>query len=323
MLKHTLIQRCAPLLAGVLLIACGKSPDGTAVVATDEKPASEAARSLVAAPATRIEAVEDVYHGQNVIDPYRWLEDWDDPEVQAWSDEQNAYARAALASLPERPAVQARLREILTSAQGVTYSSLRLAGKDTLFAIKRAPEKQQSILVAMGADADPASERVVIDPNQIDPSGGTSIDWYQPSHEGSLLAVSMSAGGSEIGNIHIYKIPSGEKTDIVIERVNQGTAGGDLAWLPDDSGFYYTRYPRPGERPDADLSFYQQVWQHTLGTPAEDDELILGEDFPRIAAIRLIVDPISGRLLVWLQNGDSGRFAMYLRQPGGEWDQFS
>ncbi len=323
MSKLTLIHRCGLMLAGVLLAACSKSPEEAAVMATDESPATEASATVVAVPVTRIEAVEEVYHGQTVVDPYRWLEDWDDPAVKAWSETQNTYARDALAALPERPAVHARISEILKSAQAVGYSSLRLAGTDALFAIKHDPAKQQSILVLMGADGDPAHERVFIDPNEIDPSGGTSIDWYQPSHDGSMIAVSMSSGGSESGDVHVYKVPSGEKIDVVIERVNGGTAGGDLAWLADDSGFYYTRYPRSGERSKEDLQFYQQVWQHTLGTPAAEDRYVIGKDFPRIAAIRVTVDPASGRLLVWVQDGDSNRFAMYLRQADGDWNQFS
>ena len=106
-------------------------------------------------------------------------------------------------------------------------------------------------------------------------------------------------------------------------RVNGGTAGGDLAWFPDDSGYYYTRYPHAGEHPDEELSFYQQVWQHTLGTTEDQDEYVLGEGFPRIAASRLIVDANSGRLLVWVQDGDSSRFELHLRQADGTWTQFS
>jgi len=189
--------------------------------------------------------------------------------------------------------------------------------------MKRDPGKQQSILVLMGADGDPAHERAFLDPNETDPSGGTSIDWYEPSHDGSMVAVSMSSGGSESGDVHVYKVPSGEKLDTVVERVNGGTAGGDLAWFPDDSGFYYTRYPRPDERPEADLQFYQQVWQHTLGSPVENDSYVIGEDFPRIAAIRLRVDPATGRLLAWVQDGDSNRFELHLRQPDGAWNKFS
>lgn len=271
----------------------------------------------------RVEPVTDQYHGTAVVDPYRWLEDQEDPEVKRWSEAQNAYARRILAALPERPAVHQRITEILKSAQGVTYGSLRRSGEDALFCMKSDPTKQQEVLVLMGADGDPGGEETFVDPNQIDPQGGTSIDWYVPSHDGSTLAVSLSSGGSESGDVHLYRVPSGEEIDVVVERVNGGTAGGDLAWFPDDSGFYYTRYPRPGERPDDDVHFYQQVWQHTLGTSVEDDRYVIGEDFPRIAETRLIMDRQSGRLLVWVQDGDSGRFELHLRQADGTWSQFS
>jgi prolyl oligopeptidase len=314
----------ASLLAAVLLTACAESPEETSAPASAGQTAPAEIPGVAAtAPVTRIEVVEDLYHGQTVADPYRWLEDWDDEAVQDWSEAQNAYARKVLAGLPERPAVHARLTEILKSAQGVIYSQLRLAGRDRLFAMKRDPAKQQSILVLMGADGDPTRETVFVDPNAIDPTGGTSIDWYEPSHDGAMVAVSMSAGGSESGDVHVYSVPSADKLDTVIERVNGGTAGGDLAWFPDDTGFYYTRYPRPGERPDEDLQFYQQVWQHTLGTPTGDDSYVMGEALPRIAAIRLRVDSETGRLLAWVQDGDSNRFELHLRQPDGGWDRFS
>jgi prolyl oligopeptidase len=123
--------------------------------------------------------------------------------------------------------------------------------------------------------------------------------------------------------VRVYDVASGEPRDLVIERVNGGTAGGDLAWFADDSGFYYTRYPRAGERPPEDEMFYQQVWSHTLGQPAEADRHVIGQDFPRIAETRLLLDPHSGRLLVWVQDGDFGRFALHLRQPDGEWSAIS
>lgn len=138
-----------------------------------------------------------------------------------------------------------------------------------------------------------------------------------------MIAVSMSSGGSESGDVHVYTIPSGEETDIVIERVNGGTAGGDLAWFPDDTGFYYTRYPRSGERSEEDMHFFQQVWKHELGTPAEKDSYVIGTEFPRIAEVRLRVEVASGRLLVWVQDGDSNRFELHLKQPDGAWNKFS
>ena len=279
--------------------------------------------STVTAPVARIEAVQDELHGTIVEDPYRWLEDWHDEEVKSWSDGQNVYARHVLGTLPERPIVRARIAELLKSSESVQYTAVDFIGNEALLAMKYDPAKQQRLLVRMDASGNPATETALVDPNEIDPSHGTSIDWYELSHDGSLVAVSMSSGGSESGDIHVYDTASGEQVDIVIESVNGGTAGGDLAWFADDSGFYYTRYPREGERQEEDRLFYQQVWKHTLGSAADDDEYVLGADFPRIAASRLAVDASSGRLLVWTQYGDSQTFALYLRQPDGGWTQFS
>ena len=310
------------IAVALFLVACGDSPSDDQAGAPAEPLAAEPDPGPKP-PVSRIEVVSDQYHGVDVEDPYRWLENWEDQEVRDWSDGQNTYARSMLSALPERPAVHARITEILKSAEAVQYTTVRRAANDSLLALKQDPDKQQALLVIMGTDGDPAGETVLVDPNVLDPEGGTSIDWFVPSHDGALVAVSMSSGGSESGDVHLYTIPSGERTDVVIERVNGGTAGGHLAWFPDDSGFYYTRYPRPGERAEEDMHFFQQVWQHKLGTPATEDSHVIGEDFPRIVEIRLLVDRDSGRLLVWSQDGDSNRFAMHLRQPDGAWVQFS
>jgi prolyl oligopeptidase len=137
------------------------------------------------------------------------------------------------------------------------------------------------------------------------------------------VAVSLSVGGSESGDVHIYRTETGEEIDEVIVRVNGGTAGGDLAWTPDGSGFYYTRYPRPGERPAEDMDFYQQVWLHRMGTSPDRDLYEIGKDFPRIVEIRLEVDKLSGRVLATTQYGDSGRFAHYIWTLSGQWRQIT
>jgi prolyl oligopeptidase len=133
------------------------------------------------------------------------------------------------------------------------------------------------------------------------------------------VAVSLSRGGSELGDLHFFLTETGEQTGKVIERVNAGTAGGDVAWTPDGSGFYYTRYPRPGERPEEELLFHQEVWYHAWGTPLEEDRHEIGREATRIAEFRLQTDPGTGRVLATVQDGDSGRFELHLRDPGGNW----
>jgi prolyl oligopeptidase len=276
--------------------------------------------SLAGVPETLKSPVTESYHGTEVADDYRWLEDWDDPETQAWSTAQNEVARSYLVQLPSVPEMRARVTELMDLLPVRYYGLSWRAGR--LFARKIDPLLEQPILVVMSSADHPEEERVVLDPNQIDSAGTTSVDWYQPSPDGSLVAVSLSVGGSESGDLHFFDVDSGEQTDVAIPRVNGGTAGGDLCWLPDGSGVFYTRYPRPGERPDKDLHAFQQLWFHRLGTDGGEDHYEMGEGLPRIAEIEVDTDA-SGRVLASVQDGDSGRFAYFIRRSRGVWDQLA
>jgi prolyl oligopeptidase len=308
----------AALLAGA---SCHVTASTSAGTGTPAATPAEAAAPKGGAPATRTDEVTDTYHGVAVADPYRWLETWDDPEVKAWSEAQNQYARSILDALPAAAALRPQVEAIL-AAKVVSYGSLAIAGKQ-LFASKRQPPKPQPLIVVMSDSGDPSTERVLLDPSALDETGGTSVDWFRPSPNGKLIAISLSKGGSESGDVHLFDVATGKDTGEIIERVNGGTAGGDLAWKPDSSGFYYTRYPREGERPPEDLAFYQQLWFHLVGHPIAEDKYELGKDLPRVAEIQLTIDPKSGRLLATVQKGDGGEFAHFVRQPSSEWMQFS
>lgn len=276
---------------------------------------------LAGPPSTKKIPVVDVYHGTHVTDPYRWLEDWDNPQVRLWSDAQDAYARSILDALPNVPAIRKRVTEIM-SAETVSYGGLAYC-KGQYYVIKRQPPKQQPFLVVLDSLDNLDQARVLVDPNELDRAGTTSIDWFEPAPNGKLVAVSLSKAGSEIGDVHVYDVATGRQAYEVVPRVNGGTAGGDLVWAGDSSGFYYTRYPRGGERPEADLSFYQQAYFHTLGTSTDQDRYELGRDLPRIAEIEFELHQPSDTLLVTVQNGDGGEFAHYLRDADGSWRQFS
>ncbi|MGA3200942.1 MAG: prolyl oligopeptidase family serine peptidase [Bryobacteraceae bacterium] len=274
---------------------------------------------LAQPPAAPKRPVTDTYHGVVVTDDYRWLENPSDPEVKAWSDAQNSAARTYLDGLAARAAAYDELKK-LYSQQSVRYSQLIYRGR-VLFAMKTQPPKEQPVLVTLKSADDPGSEREIVDPNRIDAKGGTEIDFYQPSLDGRYVAVSLSTGGSESGDVHVYDVAAGRPLADVIPRVNGGTAGGSLAWNGDGTGFYYTRYPRPGERPAPDLDFYQQVYFHRLGTKTEQDVYSLGRDFPRIAEIALETSEDGKFTLARMANGDGGDFAHYLLGPKGEWTQ--
>lgn len=272
-------------------------------------------------PQARVETVKDKLHGTEVPDPYRWLENWKDPAVQEWSNQQNDYARSYLDNLPGVDAIRRDVTEIMSNAS-VSYKELRYAGRK-IFVIKYQPPLNQPLLVTLESADSPESEHIILNLNDFDKSGGTSIDWYEPSPDGKIVGVSLSKGGSEKGDLHLFDVESGKQVDVIIDHVNNGTGGGDMVWLADGSGFYYTRYPRAGERPDEDLQFYLQVWFHQLGTQSSEDRYSLGKDFPRIAEIRLETNYKTGGILAHMQYGDSGRFMHFFLEPGKEWRQLT
>jgi prolyl oligopeptidase len=272
-------------------------------------------------PPTKKEPATDTYHGVAVADDYRLLEDGNNKEVRAWSDAQNAYARGVLDKLPGTDTLRKELTRIL-AARTTSHGDFFYRGGQ-LFAKRRQPPKQQPFLVVLPAPDKPDEARVLVDPNQLDDKGTTAIDWYAPSPDGKLVAVSISKGGAESGDVHVYETATAKEVYEVVPRVNGGTAGGDLAWAPDGKGFFYTRYPRGKERPPEDIDFYQQLYFHALGTPTDQDRYELGKDLPRIAEIKLEADDATGRLLATVQNGDGGEFAFFLRETDGKWRQFS
>src|SRR5437762_4208165 len=192
-----------------------------------------------------------------------------------------------------------------------------------MFARKFQPPKQQQMLVTLASAEDLKSERMVLDPNKLDPPGKTAIDWFVPSHDDKYVAMSISQGGSEDGTLHIYETATGKPLKDSIANVQYPTAGGSAAWNADGAGIYYTRFPRKGERPDADLNFYQQVYFHKIGTPDSEDAYSIGKDFPRIAEIKLEASHDGKYILATVANGDGGDFAHYLLAPDGTWKQIT
>jgi len=262
--------------------------------------------------------VVDTYHGVAVTDDYRWLEDDNSPDVKAWVADQNRAARAYLDGIAQRPEIARRVSTLL-GAKRIRHDDFQF--RQRLFATKFAPPASQAILVAMPADGNVAKEVVVLDPNILDQTGQTTIEFYSASYDGKRVVVSLSPNGSEIGTAYVYDVATRKRLPDVIPGVSYPTAGGSVEWAPDGSGFYYTRYPREGERPATDAHFYQTVWFHQLGTPVSADRYVIGHDFPRIAEIELDGGRDGRYLLAKVHNGDGGEVAFHLRDPAGQWTQ--
>ncbi|HEY6035919.1 MAG TPA: hypothetical protein VIV58_16705, partial [Kofleriaceae bacterium] len=316
------MQRISVALA-LAICACGNPPHTEPVAAPpgpsevhgpSEPPAvPPPAVKKDGPPLAAVRVVKDAYHGVSVDDPYRWLEE-DTPEVAAWSDAQNAYARAQLAKLPEQPALAAELAKIL-KAPVTTYGGFKVGGTK-LFARRHEPADEQPKLIVMTDPDHAKTAKVVFDPITPD-HPRRSFDWFVPSPDGSKIAIAESDGGSEVADVHI--VDAAGKELEVLPNVQRPTGGGDVAWTPDGKGIYYTRYPMPGEPHEADKDAWLQVYFHQLGQPVAKDVFELGKDLPKNAEILLASDS-RGRVIASVQQGDGGIFRHYLKDKTG-WRQ--
>lgn len=271
-------------------------------------------------PATPKQPVVDEYHGVKVIDDYRWLEDDKNPQVAAWVAAQDKHARAILDPLPLHTEISRFMKKI-AEGRSPSYYNLQMAG-GVLFAMNSQPGKQQDMLVTLRSADDPGSRHVVLDPSQVDPTNATAIQYFAPSLDGSKVALSLAAGGTMEGTIHVYEVATGHALPDTLTRVT-GFTGASVAWNPEGTGFYYTHYPREGERPAEDINFYEQLYFHKLGTEQSQDTYVIGKDFPRLAEILLSTSSDGRYLLAQVANSDTGLFEHFLRDPAGHWKQIT
>ena len=275
------------LLLAALLLGAGCGREGALPkVAESGPPALDPAPVMVETAgvrklpvATRREELRETLFGQTVEDPYRWLEDGKDPAVQAWTLEQNALLERTLAVVPERSAITSRLTELLQIGT-LSLPSVRRtpqAGYRYFYTRREGKQNQPLLYVRDGRDG---KERVVIDPNAWSTDGTVSMDWYDPSNDGSLIAYGMSQGGSEDSTLRVHDVALGRDRPDVIDRARHAS----ICWLPDGKRFFYSRYPAPGSVPAGEERYHRKIFEHELGRDAADDPLIFqGEtltDYP-------------------------------------------
>jgi len=275
---------------------------------------------LPPSPPTVKRPVVDVYHGIKVADDYRWLEDGKNPEVIAWTEAQDKHARALLDPLPLHAEIGQFLKRLSSERSPSFYDLKNQHG--LLFGMNSQPGQQQDVLVILRSPNELASKRVLVDPNHIDPSHSTAIQFFVPSVDGSKVAVSLAEGGSEAGTLHVFDVATGNELPDQEERIT-GNGGGSVAWSADGTGFYYTRYPHEGERPPQDMNFYEEVYFHKLATPVSQDSYVIGKDFPRIAEISLATSDDGRYLLLSVENGDGGQYEHFLSDSSEKWTQLT
>ena len=217
-------------------------------------------------------------HGTKITDPYRWLEDGNSAETQKWVAEEMAYTRSVLDPLPGRGEIRKRLTELLgTGDIGVP----KIGGKYFFYTRRDGLQNQPVLYVREGIDG---KDRALVDVNSLASDGTISLDWFFPAEHGKYVAYGTSANGSEMSTLHIIETRTGKVLPDTIEH----TRAASIAWMPDNSGFYYTRYPKKGDVPEGQERYNRHVFFHELGVDPEKDQLIFGEgrdsdDWPSVS----------------------------------------
>jgi prolyl oligopeptidase len=207
-----------------------------------------------ALPVARVAPVIDDYHGRKVSDPYRWLEDAAASETQQFVEAQNAYTRSVLKSVPGRNELHGRIERLLTIGR---VASPRTGGGRYFYERRDGRQNQAVVYVREGSKG---TDRALIDVNALSPDGTIALDWWYPSDDGMYVAFGTSPNGSELSTLKVMEVASGRLLPEKIER----TRAASLAWLPDSSGFYYTRYPEPGDVPAGEEMYNRRVFFHQL-----------------------------------------------------------
>lgn len=219
-------------------------------------------------------------HGRSVADPYRWLEDAADPATQAWTaaqDELWSAWRAGTADLlTDGPFATDRLTARLHELLGAGFVSPPVWRGDRRFFTRRSGDQEHPVVVVADdtEGAGGADERVIVDPVALDATGATTLDAWQPSKEGDLVAYQVSTGGTEESVLRVLDVATGDDVDGPIDRARYSP----VAWLPGGESFYYVRRLDPALVPPDEQQYHRRVWWHRLGTdPAEDVE-VFGAD---------------------------------------------
>ncbi|MEV0383068.1 prolyl oligopeptidase family serine peptidase [Nonomuraea sp. NPDC050643] len=213
-------------------------------------------------PTARREDTVDLIHETPVPDPYRWLEDPDSPETKGW-----LLAQSGLFDQERGPQrFKSRIAELLRSGSVGTPA---WRGERHFFT-RRTPDQEHAVYYVAEPDG---TERALIDPMALDPSGLTTLDAAQPDKEGRLLAYQISVGGNEESVLYLLDVTTGERVEGPIDRCRYSP----IAWLPGGEAFYYVRRLPSTEVPENETQFHRRVYLHRVGTSTEDDVMIFGD----------------------------------------------
>ena len=264
-------------------------------------------RALNYPPAPHCDVV-DTYHGHQVADPFRWLEDVDSPQTAAWIAAQNELTEHFLSTIERRDQIRERLEHVWNYER---FSAPSREGPNYVF-YKNSGLQNQSVLHVAPALNAPA--RVLIDPNLFSSDGTVALSGLAFSHDGGLVAYAISVSGSDWLEWRVRDVATG--VDLP-DRVQWAKFSG-AAWLSDGSGFFYSRYDRPDEAQFKAANYFHKLYFHRLATPQSQDVLIYERPDHKDWNIAPVVSEDGQWLVIYVSQGTEPRNRVFVSRAGAQ-----
>jgi prolyl oligopeptidase len=237
-------------------------------------------------PAAPIRDVPDTYYGRVVDDPYRYMENLSDRDVQAWIKAQSDFTRGILDRIPGRKPLLERIQAIDNAVSARVWDVRRLPN-GLYFYLKRLPTDNTFKLYARGGLT--GKETLLVDPDSLAKATGKphAINYFEPSWDGTHVAYGISAAGSEDAVIHVIETSTGKEVDTPIDRAQFG----EVNWRPDGRSFFYNRLQKLESGMDPTERYQKsRVYLHTIGNEPDKDEPVFGFDIS--AAVKMLTSDI-------------------------------
>ena len=208
----------------------------------------------------------DNYHGTQVSDPYRWMEESKSPDLASWIEEENQITQSYLASIPERDKIKARLTELWNYER---YSAPGKIAEGKYIYSKNDGLQNQSVLYITDSIDKPG--RVLMDPNKLSADGTAALSGSSFTDDGKLWAYGVAIAGSDRTEWKVMNVDTGEHLSDTLKPNRQG----GVSWLNDNSGFYYSRFPDAVAGSELKgANKFQKIYFHKLGTPQSEDYVV-------------------------------------------------
>ena len=214
-------------------------------------------------PESPLKTIKEKIHDYENVDHFRWLEGDENgkltTQVEDWTNKQNQFTRNILDNLPGRKELEKRIKPLLELEKFFLVN----ISDDYLFYGRQRDNQNQPVFYYCAKGESFANEKVLVDSNQIDNTGLTAIAWLSPNKEGNLVAYGSYKGGDENYCLNIMDVKNNRPLDDYIT----GKVGG-VYWLPDSSGFIYSRLA------DIKNPYSREVCFHKLGQAQEKDDVL-------------------------------------------------